>query len=94
LGTVFDGFVPVGLTIADLLKREARFTKIDQRCKVANFPEAYLKSLVSLALAGAWNRRGTLGLMAISIALSVILLLGVEQLRTQAREFFAVDFRH
>ena len=25
LGTVFDGFVPVGLTIADLLKREARF---------------------------------------------------------------------
>ncbi len=48
-----------------------------------------MKSLLSLALASAWNRRATLGLMAISIALSVILLLGVEQLRTQARESFS-----
>lgn len=45
--------------------------------------------MLSLAFASAWNRRATLGLMAVSIALSVILLLGVEQLRTQARESFA-----
>jgi putative ABC transport system permease protein len=44
---------------------------------------------VSLAFASAWNRRGTLGLMTVSIALSVILLLGVEQLRTQARDTFS-----
>ncbi|ARO88110.1 ABC transporter permease [Nitrosospira lacus] len=48
-----------------------------------------MKSLFSLALASAWNRRATLGLMAISIALSVMLLLGVEQLRTQARDSFS-----
>ena len=48
-----------------------------------------MKSLLSLAFASAWNRRATLGLMAISIALSVVLLLGVEQLRTQARESFS-----
>ncbi|WP_004177618.1 ABC transporter permease [Nitrosospira lacus] len=45
--------------------------------------------MFSLALASAWNRRATLGLMAISIALSVMLLLGVEQLRTQARDSFS-----
>ena len=48
-----------------------------------------MKSLLSLAFASAWNRRATLGLMAVSIALSVVLLLGVEQLRTQARESFS-----
>lgn len=48
-----------------------------------------MKSLLSLAFASAWNRRATLGLMAISIALSIVLLLGVEQLRTQARESFS-----
>jgi putative ABC transport system permease protein len=42
-----------------------------------------------IAFASAWNRRATLGLMVISIALSVMLLLGVEQLRTQARESFS-----
>ena len=45
--------------------------------------------MLSLAFASAWNRRATLGLMAVSIALSVMLLLGVEQLRTQARESFS-----
>lgn len=48
-----------------------------------------MKSLLSLAFSSAWNRRATLGLMAVSIALSVVLLLGVEQLRTQARESFS-----
>ena len=48
-----------------------------------------MKSLLFLAFASAWNRRATLGLMAVSIALSVVLLLGVEQLRTQARESFS-----
>ena len=48
-----------------------------------------MKPLLFLAFASAWNRRATLGLMAISIALSVMLLLGVEQLRTQARESFS-----
>jgi putative ABC transport system permease protein len=48
-----------------------------------------VKSLLSLAFSSAWNRRATLGLMAVSIALSVVLLLGVEQLRTQARESFS-----
>ena len=48
-----------------------------------------MKPLLFLAFASAWNRRATLGLMAVSIALSVMLLLGVEQLRTQARESFS-----
>ncbi|MEO7320580.1 MAG: ABC transporter permease [Nitrosospira sp.] len=48
-----------------------------------------MKALLSLAFASAWNRRATLGLMVVSIALSVVLLLGVEQLRTQARESFS-----
>ncbi|MBA4141841.1 MAG: ABC transporter permease [Nitrosospira sp.] len=48
-----------------------------------------MKPLVFLAFASAWNRRLTLGLMAVSIGLSVMLLLGVEQLRTQARESFS-----
>jgi len=48
-----------------------------------------MRPLLFLAFASAWNRRATLGLMAVSIALSVMLLLGVEQLRTQARESFS-----
>ena len=50
---------------------------------------AGMRPLLFLAFASAWNRRTTLGLMAISIGLSVMLLLGVEQLRTQARESFS-----
>jgi putative ABC transport system permease protein len=56
---------------------------------VRNCRRVHLKPLLSLAFASAWNRRATLGLMAVSIALSVMLLLGVEQLRTQARESFS-----
>lgn len=52
-------------------------------------PGGELKPLLFIAFASAWNRRATLGLMVISIALSVMLLLGVEQLRTQARESFS-----
>ncbi|MBP0132079.1 MAG: ABC transporter permease [Nitrosospira sp.] len=48
-----------------------------------------MRPLLFLAFASAWNRRTTLGLMAVSIGLSVMLLLGVEQLRTQARESFS-----
>lgn len=48
-----------------------------------------MKTLLQLAFYSAWNRRGTLSLMLISIALSVMLLLGVEQLRAGARTSFA-----
>ena len=43
-----------------------------------------------LALAGksAWNRRGTLLLVALSVALSTMLLLGMERVRSQARDSF------
>lgn len=48
-----------------------------------------MKTLFSLAFHSAWNRKGTLMLMVISIALSVMLLLGVEQLRAGVRNGFA-----
>lgn len=41
-----------------------------------------------LALASAWNRRTTLGLTLVAIALAVTLLLGVERVRVAAREGF------
>ncbi|MDR2151463.1 MAG: ABC transporter permease [Helicobacteraceae bacterium] len=44
--------------------------------------------LLTLAIKSAWNRRGTLSLVAFSIALSAALLLGVERARTQVRESF------
>ena len=44
--------------------------------------------LLSLAGKSAWNRRGTLALVVISIILSVTLLLGIERIRTQIRESF------
>lgn len=47
-----------------------------------------MKNLVSLALRSAWNRRFTLGLTMVAIALSVALLLGVERIRQDAREAF------
>ena len=34
----------------------------------------------------AWNRRGTLSLVVFSVALSTLLLLGVERLRSDVRE--------
>jgi len=45
--------------------------------------------LLPLALKSAWNRRHTLALTAVAIALSVTLLLGIERLRQDARDSFA-----
>lgn len=45
--------------------------------------------LLPLALKSAWNRRYTLGLTLLAIALSVTLLLGIERLRQDARDSFA-----
>ena len=48
-----------------------------------------MTSMLRLALASAWNRRTTLGLTVLAIALSVTMLLGVERARSSAREGFA-----
>ncbi len=48
-----------------------------------------MSHLLPLALRSAWNRRYTLGLTLIAIALSVTLLLGIERLRHDARASFA-----
>lgn len=45
--------------------------------------------LIPLAARSAWNRRATLALTVLAIALSVCLLLGVERLRLALREGFA-----
>lgn len=45
--------------------------------------------LITLAARSAWNRRLTLGLVTLTISLSVALLLGVERIRHDARESFA-----
>ncbi|MDR0700841.1 MAG: ABC transporter permease [Azoarcus sp.] len=44
--------------------------------------------LASLACKSAWNRRGTLALVVLCIALSTLLLLGIERIRGQIRENF------
>lgn len=48
-----------------------------------------MKILFLLTFRSAWNRRSTLGLMVFSIALSVMLLLSVEQLRNGAHNGFS-----
>lgn len=48
-----------------------------------------MKALLSLAAHSAWNRRGTLGLVMLSIALATALLLTLERLRTDLRASFA-----
>lgn len=48
-----------------------------------------MNHLLPLALRSAWNRRYTLGLTLVAIALSVTLLLGIERLRNDARASFA-----
>jgi putative ABC transport system permease protein len=48
-----------------------------------------MRHLVALAARSAWNRRLTLGLTVIAIALSVALLLGVDRVRRDARESFS-----
>ncbi len=45
--------------------------------------------LLPLAVKSAWNRRYTLALTLVAIALSVTLLLGIERLRQDARDSFA-----
>lgn len=45
--------------------------------------------LFRLAAKSLWNRRGTAALTVFAIAVSVALLLGVQQVRTEARESFA-----
>ncbi len=47
-----------------------------------------MRALLQLALRSLWNRRLTAGLALLSITLSVTLLLGVEKIRTEARESF------
>jgi putative ABC transport system permease protein len=48
-----------------------------------------MKALLALAAASAWNRRGTLALVMLSIALATALLLTLERLRTDIRTSFS-----
>jgi putative ABC transport system permease protein len=48
-----------------------------------------MKYLLALALRSAWNRKLTLGLTLMSIALSVALLIGVERVRQDAQDSFS-----
>lgn len=50
-----------------------------------------MRAWIRLALASAWNRRATLGLTLLAVTLSVAMLLGVERLRTAARDSFALS---
>jgi putative ABC transport system permease protein len=47
-----------------------------------------MRSLLGLSLRSLWNRRLTVGLTILSLAVSVTLLLGVEKLRQEARTGF------
>lgn len=47
-----------------------------------------LRELLDIAARSAWNRRGTLALVMLSIALATALLLGLERLRTDIRGSF------
>ena len=48
-----------------------------------------MKALFGIAWKSAWNRRFTLALTVLSIALSTFLLLGVERIRTELRQNFS-----
>lgn len=50
-----------------------------------------MKTLLGLALRSAWNRRLTLGLTLAAVALSALMLLGVERLRADLRASFAMS---
>jgi putative ABC transport system permease protein len=50
-----------------------------------------MKALFSIAWKSAWNRRFTLALTVLSIALSTFLLLGVERIRTELRDNFSAS---
>jgi putative ABC transport system permease protein len=47
-----------------------------------------MSGLLHVAVRSAWNRRGTLALVVLSIALATALLLGLERLRTDIRSSF------
>ncbi len=49
-----------------------------------------MKALLAIAARSAWNRRGTLALVLLSIALATALLLSLERLRTDIRSSFAL----
>ena len=48
-----------------------------------------MKAMLAVALRSAWARRTTLALVVLSVALSTLLLLGVERIRSNIRENFA-----
>ena len=48
-----------------------------------------MTAVLAIAWRSAWNRRGTLVLVLLSVALSTFLLLGVERLRSDVRENFS-----
>ena len=48
-----------------------------------------MKALLHIASRSAFNRRGTLSLVVLSIALATALLLGLERLRTDIRSSFS-----
>ena len=48
-----------------------------------------MRALLAVAARSAWNRRGTLSLVVLSIALATALLLSLERLRTDIRASFA-----
>ena len=48
-----------------------------------------MKALLGLAARSAWNRRGTLSLVMLSIALATLLLLSLERMRADVRESFS-----
>jgi putative ABC transport system permease protein len=48
-----------------------------------------MKPLLAIAARSAWNRRGTLALVATSIALATLLLLGMERIRDDVRQTFS-----
>jgi len=48
-----------------------------------------MKALLAIAARSAWNRRGTLALVMLSIALATALLLSLERLRSDIRSSFA-----
>ena len=50
--------------------------------------------LLRLAARSAWNRRYTLGLMLLAIALSSAMLLGIERVRHEVRDSFSQSEDH
>lgn len=50
-----------------------------------------MSPLIGLAARSAWNRRFVLSLVLLSIALSTLLLLGIERIRTDVRENFSAS---